>query len=38
MDKYKYLYDKPKYKNIIKYMFIGDLYSFQKYINAFKNR
>lgn len=38
MDKYKYLYDKPKYKNIIKYMFIGDLYSFQTYINVFKNR
>lgn len=38
IDKYKYLYDKPKYKNIIKYIFIGDLYSFRTYINAFKNR
>ncbi len=31
MNKFKFLINKEKYKSIIKYVFIGCLYEFQKY-------
>ena len=36
MDKFRYLIDKEKYKQVIKYIFIGSLYDFQK--NIYKYR
>lgn len=36
MNKYNFLINKEKYKNIIKYIFIGSLYDFQKNIIKFQ--
>ncbi len=35
MDKFNYLINKTKYKDVKKYMFVGDLYKFNEYWNNF---
>lgn len=34
MDKFIYLINKPEYENIKKYIFIGDLYDFRKFLKS----